>query len=83
MHDTAVRTANFTECVPAPTGRGKHIAVDRRRSAWRAIHQPHQRPLAVGTGLTGIGTKGLHLMRRADLRRAWSMISRSNCLWSA
>jgi hypothetical protein len=31
MHDTTVRTANFTECVPAPTGEGKEVAMDRGR----------------------------------------------------
>ena len=42
MHDTAVGSANFTECVPAPTGGGKEVAMDRGRGHG-AIHQPHQR----------------------------------------
>jgi hypothetical protein len=70
MHDVAVQTANFTECVLAPTGRGADI--DQPVSATGRRQRP-----------CWIGTTGFHLMRRADLRRAWSMISRSNCLWSA
>ncbi len=48
MHDTAVGTANFTECVPAPTDEGSQVAGDRRTVDTEPNHGMQRRPPVVG-----------------------------------
>jgi hypothetical protein len=42
MHDVAVRTANFTEPVPAPTVRGES-GLSTADGALGAVHEAHER----------------------------------------
>ena len=81
MHDTAVGTANFTERMPAPTGRGKQVAGDRGRVDTEPTHRMQRRPPVVG------GSASWHQNQRALARcarpvlgRGCGMIRFNNCL---
>jgi hypothetical protein len=47
MHDTAVGSANFTECVPAPTGDGCRSPAPREGGR-SPTHRVRRRPQVVG-----------------------------------
>ena len=82
MHDTAVGTANFTGCVPAPTTReaGRRATEGRwTRSQPMACNGVHQSSVV---GFPGIRTSA----RSPDaellvVRLGWGMIRFNNCLW--
>jgi hypothetical protein len=48
MHDTAVRSANFTECVPVLAGKGMRVAADGRRVGKEPTH--HVAAVCAGRG---------------------------------
>ena len=53
MHDTAVGSANFTGCVPAPTDEGSRSPATVGRWAREPTHGMQRRPPVVGGRLPG------------------------------
>ena len=51
MHDTAVGTANFTGCVPAPTDEGSRSRATERRRTRGPTHGMQRRPTVDGARL--------------------------------
>ena len=56
MHDTAVGTANFTECVPAPTDEGSRSQGDRGTVDTEPTDGLQRRPQSSAVGFHGIRT---------------------------
>ena len=83
MHDTAVGTANFTGCVPAPTDEGSRSpATEGRwtRSQPMACNGVHQS--------SAVGFPGIRTSERSPdaqlpvVRLGCGMIRFNNCLWA-
>ena len=82
MHDTAVGTANFTGCVPAPTDEGSRSQGDRGTVDTEPTDGLQRRPQSSAVGFHGIRTSE----RTPDahvpvVRLRCGMIRFNNCLW--
>ena len=80
MHDAAVESTNFTECVPATPGESCGSPVTE---GGRTTSQPitlQRRPQGVGGCFGGRKPANGDSQRQSDVGPRWGMIRFNNCL---
>ena len=82
MHDTAVESANFTECVPAPTGEGSSLPATEGRWTRSQPITLQRRPPARRRPLRWHQTCERSPDRAIGCRLGCGMIRFNNCLWA-